>query len=260
MLLKNMERMSSTLENLWDIKTEVGSGPLPDTILSPVDRAEMVLVPEGPFTMGISEDELVQIYMLDEQVNAIFATEVPSRTVDLEGYYIDRYPVTNFQYKNFLDATGHREPALFNHPSWGQPMQPVVFVGWDDARAYARWAGKSLPTEPQWEKAGRGTDARLWAWGREFYPDKCNCRDYDLKKTSEIGIFHEGLSPYGCYDMCGNVWEMCEGQWQEEYLPMRGGCFLGSATFVRVTCRWTPEDPKDGAHWLGFRCVKTIPK
>ena len=248
------------MENPWDIKNEMGSGPLPDTIVSPVDGAEMVVVPEGPFTMGISEEELLQLYMLDQRVNAIFATEVPSRTEDLEGYYIDRYPVTNFQYKNFLDATGHREPALFNHPSWGQPMQPVVFIGWDDARAYARWAGKSLPTEAQWEKAGRGTDERLWAWGREFYPERCNSRELALERTSEIGIFHEGLSPYGCYDMCGNVWEMCEGRWQEEHLPMRGGCFLGSATFVRVTCRWTPEDPKNGAHWLGFRCVKAIPK
>ncbi len=248
------------METHWDIRNELGPGPLPDTILSPVDGAEMVLVPEGPFTMGISEEELLQIYLLDQTVNAIFATEVPSRPVDLEAYYIDRYPVTNFQYRNFMDATGHREPALFKHPSWGQPMQPVVFVGWDDARAYARWAGKSLPTEAQWEKAGRGTDARLWAWGREFYPERCNSRELELERTSEIGIFHEGISPYGCYDMCGNVWEMCEGRWQEEHLPMRGGCFLGSATFVRVTCRWTPEDPKNGAHWLGFRCVKAVPK
>ena len=138
-------------------------------------------------------------------------------------------------------------------------MQPVVFVGWDDARAYAKWAGKSLPKEAQWEKAGRGTDGRLWSWGHEFMPNRCNSREYNLGHTSEIGIFHEGMSPYGCYDMCGNVWEMCEGRWQEEHLPMRGGCFLGSATFVRVTCRWTPEDSTDGAHWLGFRCVREMP-
>ena len=138
-------------------------------------------------------------------------------------------------------------------------MQPVVFIGWDDARAYATWAGKVLPTESQWEKAGRGTDGRWWAWGHEFMPDKCNSRELGLRTTSEIGRFDEGISPFGCYDMCGNVWEMCEGRWLDENLPMRGGCFLGSATFVRVTCRWTPEDPVNGAHWLGFRCVKELP-
>ncbi len=247
------------LENQWDISSELGSGLPPESVICPLDGAEMVLVPEGPFLMGITEEELRQIFVLDQRQNPVFATEIPARTNHLEAYYIDRYPVTNFQYGKFVEETGHGEPGLWHHPSWGQPMQPVVFVGWEDARAYAKWAGKSLPTEAQWEKAGRGTDGRLWAWGHEFLPDRCNSREYGLERTSEIGLFDDGMSPYGCYDMCGNVWEMCEGQWLDEHLPMRGGCFLGSATFVRVTCRWTPEDPDNGAHWLGFRCVKEIP-
>jgi formylglycine-generating enzyme required for sulfatase activity len=99
---------------------------------------------------------------MDQRQTPIFVTETPARTVDLEAYYIDRYPVTNYQYGKFVEDTVHREPALWNEPLWSQPMQPVVFVGWNDARAYAKWAGKSLPTEPQWEKAGRGTDSRWW--------------------------------------------------------------------------------------------------
>lgn len=247
------------MNNEWDIGCELGSGPLPDNLVSPIDGAEMVLVPEGPFTMGITQEELLQILMLDQRENPIFVTETPTQDLTLESYFIDRYPVTNFQYRKFVDDTGHREPWLWDHPSWGKPMQPVVFVGWDDARAYADWAGKSLPTEAQWEKAGRGTDGRLWAWGHEFIPDGCNSREYGLERTSEIGTFDKGVSPYGCYDMCGNVWEMCEGKWVEDHLPMRGGCFLGSATFVRITCRWTPEDTTNGAHWLGFRCIKKGP-
>ncbi|UCF56519.1 MAG: SUMF1/EgtB/PvdO family nonheme iron enzyme [Deltaproteobacteria bacterium] len=247
------------MENHWDISMELGSGPLPESVVCPLDGAEMVLVPKGPFTMGITEEELRQIFILDQRQNPVFATEIPARPVHLEAYYIDRYPVTNYQYRKFVEETKHRDPWLWNHPSWGQSMQPVVFVGWEDARAYANWAGKSLPSEAQWEKAGRGTDGRMWAWGQEFLLGRCNSREYGLERTSEIDLFDEGMSPYGCYDMCGNVWEMCEGEWQGEHLPMRGGCFLGSATFVRVTCRWTPEDPVNGAHWLGFRCVKEIP-
>lgn len=246
------------MDNNWDIIKELGSGPLPEKIVSPKDGAEMVFVPEGEFTMGISQEEFAQISILDQRLNPVFATEIPVRKVHLEAYYIDRYPVTNYQYRKFQEDTGHRKPFLWNEPMWNQPMQPVVFIGWDDARAYAKWAGKSLPTEAQWEKAGRGTDGRLWAWGPEFLPDRCNSRELGLGRTSEIGIFDKGISFYGCYDMCGNVWEMCEGEWIEDHMPMRGGCFLGSATFVRVTCRWTPEDTVNGAHWLGFRCVKEI--
>ena len=246
------------MANRWDIKNIKDSSLLPDTMVAPIDGAEMVLVPAGEFIMGMDQEDIYQIFKLDDRENPVFATEAPSQTMYLDNYYIDRYPVTNYQYRKFIESTGHREPMLLNHPDWGQPMQPVVFVGWDDARAYANWAGKALPTEACWEKAGRGTDGRWWAWGNEFQSDRCNSREYDLQQTSEIGRFDKGTSPYGCYDMCGNVWEMCEGEWLEKTLPMRGGCFLGSATFVRVTCRWTPEDPVNGAHWLGFRCIKEV--
>ncbi|MBW1695975.1 MAG: SUMF1/EgtB/PvdO family nonheme iron enzyme [Deltaproteobacteria bacterium] len=246
------------MESRWDIEKQIGTDVLPRTIVSPIDGAEMVLIPESDFTMGISEEQLAQIFLVEQKWNPVFATETPARKIYLESYYIDRYPVTNYQYRKFIEETGHREPMLWHESDWNQPLQPVVFVGWEDARAYAKWAGKSLPTEAQWEKAGRGIDGRLWAWGQVFLPDRCNCRDYGLDRTSEIGTFDQGVSPYGCYDMCGNVWEMCEGRWIEDLPVMRGGCFLGSPTFVRVTCRWSPEDVFNGAHWLGFRCVKNL--
>ncbi|MBW1799274.1 MAG: SUMF1/EgtB/PvdO family nonheme iron enzyme [Deltaproteobacteria bacterium] len=135
------------METHWDLKAILGAGALPETIICPVDGAEMVLVPKGSFTMGITREELRQIFALDQRQHIIFLTELPARSVDLDAFYIDRYPVTNFQYRKFIRETGHREPMLLNHPDWGKPMQPVVFVGWDDARAYARWAGKSLPNE-----------------------------------------------------------------------------------------------------------------
>ncbi len=245
-------------ENIWSIDDLGPAPPLPPKIVSPVDNVEMVLVPAGEFIMGISEEELKQIFVLDGSQNAVFMTEVPRRKLFLEDFYIDIHPVTNYQYEQFLTKTGHRKPLLWGKEGWNDPLQPVVGLGWKDARAYASWAGKSLPTEPQWEKAARGTDARWWPWGNDFYPGHCNSAELGLNRTTDVTRFHLGVSPYGCYDMSGNVWEICEGVWIEGHLPMRGGCFLGSATFVRATVRWSAEDPGNGAHWLGFRCVKKI--
>ena len=230
----------------WHISRIPGSDSLPDTIVSPVDGAEMVLVPEGQFTMGISPEELHQVSMLNQRENPVYATETPARKVHLTSYYIDRYPVTNYQYRKFIDHTGHRPPMLINHPDWGNPLQPVVFVGWEDAEAYAAWADKTLPTEMQWEKAGRGTDGRWWSWGQEFLPNRCNSREHDLLRTTEIGIFDQGISPYGCYDMCGNVWEMCLGQWLEETLPMRGGVFF---RLGHLCTGYLPLDPGRSHQW-----------
>jgi len=82
-------------EHHWDIRRQLGHGPFPETVECPADGAEMVLVPEGSFTMGITQEELAQIYMLDQRRTSVFATEIPARTVHVESYYIDRYPVTN---------------------------------------------------------------------------------------------------------------------------------------------------------------------
>ena len=91
---------------------DIGAGPYPKTIVSPIDGAEMVLVPEGSFTAGISEEDFVELCLLDQKWNPVFATEIFKRTVHLEAFYIDRYPITNYQYRKFIEFTGHREPLL----------------------------------------------------------------------------------------------------------------------------------------------------
>jgi len=245
-------------ENVWSIEDMAPNPPLPSKVISPVDQVEMVLIPAGEFVMGITEEELRQVFILDGTQNPVFMTEVPIRKVCLEDYYLDIHPVTNYQYQRFMEETGHRRPAFWGRDGWNDPLQPVVGIGWNDARAYAQWSGKSLPAEAQWEKAGRGTDRRWWPWGNDFYPGHCNSAELGINRVTDVTRFHLGVSPYGCYDMAGNVWEMCEGAWIEGHLPMRGGCFLGGATFVRTTVRWSAEDQVNGAHWLGFRCVKNI--
>ena len=182
-------------ENFWSVTDLVQASPYPPKIISPIDSVEMVLIPAGEFTMGISESELNQVFILDGSQNPVFMTEVPSRKVTLESYYIDIHPVTNYQYAKFIKETGHRTPQLWDREGWNEPLQPVVGLGWDDARAYAAWSGKALPTEPQWEKAARGTDGRWWPWGNDFYPGYCNSSELGINRVTDVTRFHQGLEP-----------------------------------------------------------------
>jgi len=120
------------------------------------DRAEVVYIPAGEFTMGSKPG----VGKSDEQ---------PEHKVDLDGYWIYQTKVTVAQYRQFCQATGRSMP---NAPSWGwKDDHPIVSVTWDDATAYAKWAGAALPTEAQWEKAARGTDGRIYPWGNEWDVD-----------------------------------------------------------------------------------------
>ncbi len=171
---------------------------------------EMVHIPEGSFVMGS---------------NARLADESPEYIETVKAYWIDRYEVTNLQYKAFIDATGHRSPSHFRNRTYpeGKVDHPVTFVSWYDARDYCASAGKRLPTEEEWEKAGRGTDGRTYPWGNDFDISRANTpvRWAALKRqgdTSPIGAFPSGVSPYGLEDMSGNVWEWTES-W---YMPHPG--------------------------------------
>lgn len=122
----------------------------------------MVLVPAGEFTMGDST-RYNWTFMLAYNIY-----DGPEHVVYLDAYYIDKYEVTNEQYQKFVSETGHCQPRCWNDVRFNRPNQPVVGVTWEDATAYAQWAGKRLPTEAEWEKAARGTDKRLWPWGNKF--------------------------------------------------------------------------------------------
>jgi formylglycine-generating enzyme required for sulfatase activity len=172
---------------------------------------EMVPIPEGPFKMGSEEGR-------DD--------EKPQHEVHLDTFEIAKYPLTNIQYKAFLDANpGHPEPQGWNNRTFpaGKANHPVVNISWNDAQAYAKWlsekTGKDyrLPTEAEWEKAARGTDGRTYPWGNKFDPSKCNTSEGGPGGTTPVGIYPEGASPYGVMDMAGNVWEWCEDWYGEDY-------------------------------------------
>jgi len=176
------------------------------------DGSVLIEIPAGSFTMGSNDGG---------------SDEKPVHTVSLNKYYIGKYEVTNAQYKKFCDATGHAQPSQPSDPGFSglsnyftnYPNYPVVNVSWNDAKAYCDWAGLRLPTEAEWEKAARGTDGRKYLWGNTWDAAKCNSseRGDSYEYTSPVGSFPSGVSPYGCYDMAGNVWEWCNDWYGENY-------------------------------------------
>ncbi|QKE39746.2 formylglycine-generating enzyme family protein [Ferrovum myxofaciens] len=157
------------------------------------DLNAMVTIPAGPFRMGTNLDRADP-------------PDKPEHTVDLPAYAIDKYPVTNAQYARFVAATGHRPPLNWKGGKipQGALLLPVTLVTWYDAKAYAQWAHKRLPTEAEFEKAGRGKDGRRWPWGNIMDPTKLNTY-YNRNSSTPVTDYPQGASSYGIFDLSGNV-------------------------------------------------------
>lgn len=173
------------------------------------------------------------------------------------------YPVTNAQYKRFVEATGHQPlPANWADGTFpeGKAEYPVVNVNWQDAAAFAAWAGKRLPTEQEWEKAARGPNGRIYPWGNSFNPANCNSRELGLNATTEVGQHANGASQYGIYDLAGNVWEWTATDVfpdNDEAKVIRGGCFANPRESVRTTTR-AYERADRRRRDIGFRCARDV--
>ncbi len=184
------------------------ANPSPSPIVWELDGKEMIFIPSGAFLMGSDDGP---------------ENERPCHEVVVEAFYIDRYPVTNEEYKRFVDATGYPVPCY--DVAWAEPygynwdpeartypegrgQHPVVLVTWQDAVAYARWAGKRLPTEAEWERAARGTEGWRWPWGNDLEEGRCNSKEAGIGGTTPVGQYSpQGDSPDGVGDVVGNVWE-----------------------------------------------------
>jgi len=239
--------------------------------------------------------------------------EIPKHRVFLEAFYIDKYEVTNARFQQFVQATGYRtdperdgggsvyqngkwEP-LNTGETWRTPLgpgssleglaeHPVVQVTWRDARAYCKWAGKRLPTEAEWEKAARGTEGLVYPWGQQFDGKRLNFCDRncdssgkdssvddDYRFSAPVGHYAAGKSPYGVYDMAGNVWEWMEDGYDENYyqhspdrnppgpapdsrVVLRGGSWRSGAASARASRR-AGEIPGFRNSDVGLRCAKS---
>jgi formylglycine-generating enzyme required for sulfatase activity len=248
-----------------DTAVSTPSGPInPDGVSreEPIQET-MVSIPAGPFIRGTNNGGF------DER---------PQRTLVLSAFAIDRYEVTNFQYQQFVDATGHRKsgpPARYakNMSKMLSINQPVVYVSWEDAEAYCHWKGRRLPTEAEWEKAMRGSDGRLWPWGNVEQPNGANwARVQDGHEVSAIvGTVPTDKSPYGVMDGAGNVMEWVDDWYAERYFEeaseqnpqspdygvfrvLRGGGYATTGADIRITSRSKMvADFRDET--IGFRCA-----
>ena len=209
---------------------------IPETIKAKDDK-EMILIPAGEFLFGPNKQPMT-----------------------LPAYYIDRTPVTNAEYKVFVDATKADFPPHWRQgkPLPGSENHPVTQVTWFDAVAYAKWAGKRLPIGPEWEKAARGTDARIYPWGDAFDKTRLNSGDGGPLKTVPVGQYSpQGDSPYGIVDMSGNVYEWTNDGNEVLTMGLRGGSWLDGRDEARTFAvrKHTPRRKND---FIGFRCVMDV--
>lgn len=155
-------------------------------------------IPEGSFIRGSNST----------------SEEEPQSLIELDYYLISQFPITNFQYEIFTKETKYKLPPLLKDERFGHPNQPVVTVSWYDAMNYCEWLSKkiklsvSLPTEAQWEKAARGTQGITYPWGDAPPHSRLINVNNSVGTTTDVGTY-KNASPYGCYDMLGNIWEWC---------------------------------------------------
>jgi formylglycine-generating enzyme required for sulfatase activity len=236
---------------------------------------EWVLVPAGEYEMGAEGPPASP-------------DEAPKHRVMLDAFSIGKYEVTNRQYRLFVKATGHRPPANEDskYSLWrgdvlmeGVEELPVINVDWNDAAAYCKWAGGRLPTEAEWEKAARGTDGRIYPWGNE--PVTGNRSNFSIEHITfwdgpatlaKKDQYDYGKSPYGAYEMAGNVWEWVHDWYDGGYYKtsptknptgpasgtervVRGGGWNSTPDTVRSANR-NKHNPIDLRVYVGIRCAK----
>ncbi len=185
---------------------------------------------------------------------------VKKEIIYLPEYWIDKYPVTNAQYKRFLEENPNVPPPKYWNGAAippGKEKHPVVWVSHSNALAYARWAGKRLPTRREWEKGCRGTDYRIYPWGNEWDKEKANTKVANSRGTTSVNLFEAAgnISPYGAVDCVGNVWEWTSEMRNDKKAWAKGGSWRSTKKDARLDSRRDFSVQTDGGDDRGFRCI-----
>ncbi len=236
-----------------------------------VTPENMVLIPAGQFTYRSTRSFLSPNEVIPYPGGA------EPRTYTMPALFMDTFPVTNAQFKEFMVATKYAPPDPTNFlkhwagggPARGTEQHPVVYIDRGDAAAYARWAGKRLPTEVEWQYAAQGTDGRKYPWGQEFDSTRCNTR---VNSTTPVNAYPTGASPFGVMDLVGNVWQLTADLYNNgtfTFTMLRGGSYYNpTSSWWYVQGGPQPVDnPQilllvspgfDRCSTVGFRCVNDV--
>jgi eukaryotic-like serine/threonine-protein kinase len=220
--------------------------------------AGMAFVPEGTFTMGDDRSE--------------DPGSKPEHSVKVKAFYLDQYEVTNEQYLQFVKSENHPAPGGWKDGTFpsGEAKFPVTNITWQDAVDFAKWAGKRLPTEAEWEYAARGTDKRIFPWGNDFTTRNANTEETSKEsgrsRPLPVGSYPQGKSPFGVFDLCGNVAEWTVSKFDpypessavpKEGRVIRGGSYERDKRFAYTYGRAVLPETKTFPS-VGFRCAKDV--
>ena len=292
-------------EYVYLTRSTVEEAPTTEERALPLEP-QMVTVPAGVFLMGTPESELETLVKLGADFDWI-RSEVPQHEVALAAYAIGRYPVTHAEFARFIEDGGYRkpdywtgagwkrkesegwtQPRYWEDEKWNAPSQPVVGVSWYEAAAYCNWlAAKTgrpyrLPAEAEWEKAARGTDGRRYPWGNRWGTSRCNNSESGPGRTTPVGEYPDGDSPYGAGDMAGQVWEWCSSKYggtgskpnfgypyrpddgreeleEDDTRILRGGSWRNENPAAVCRCGYRFwNSPVIWNYDRGFRCARTL--
>jgi formylglycine-generating enzyme required for sulfatase activity len=247
----------------------------------------MVKIPAGSFTLNVTNgDEFIS-----------YPRQGYPKRLSIKNFYMDKYPVTNKDFKKFIDETKYYPGDTVNflkhwingQPKRGEENFPVVNISYEDAKAFAKWAGKRLPTEAEWQYAAQTTDGRLWPWGNDVKQKAKDAKnisttltlvDYGIPDSSfcnigngklyPVGKYKKGINPLGLHDLVGSVWQMTNDWYQSDtyqYIILKGGSYYhpgGSWWYVQGGPRPLPyrqmllrvSQGFERNATVGFRCVK----
>ncbi len=252
---------------LWPrpVEKPKGGGSVQPT---PVVVPEMALIPGGKFMMGRNDGD---------------QDERPAHEVQVKSFYLDKFEITNQQYKKFTDATNRTIPQHWKNNGSFSPEEatlPVTFVTWQDAADYAKWVGKRLPREDEWEYAARGgSKENLYPWGNQWIAANANANRLRQARPAPIRSFEQDISAFAIYDLAGNVSEWVQDSFSryetkqgDKWKVYRGGNFTTDPAQSTATYRWydfpaPPQDAKQKKEYtekvfpvVGFRCARDADK